>query len=826
MSAQEQPTWEQRRIAALHHYQILDTPRERAFDEIAQLAADLCGAPIGVVNLIDTDRQFFKAETGLGVRETPLETSFCAKAILEEEFFLIPDATADPRFSCNPLVMGDPHLRFYAGALLKTREGLPIGTLCVLDVEPRVLSEVQQRALKVLASQVMAQLNLQLSVRQGGERDERYRTLFEAMDEGFCIIEFIDGPHGPRSDYVHIEANAAYATNAGIPDVVGQKLREMVGKEADDWVARYRSVLESGVPIRFERELEQTGRFLSLSAFRIEPPELNQVAVLFEDITARRQAELALQRLNETLEIRVATALAERKILADTVEGTGALVQVLGTDWRWLAINETSADSYARLFGVRPKVGDHMLDLMADQPENLAQIRAYWERALGGEEFVEVSQFGEGNEDRQHYEMHFNLLRDAEGQVIGAYQFVYDVTDRLREQARLASAEDALRQAQKMEAVGQLTGGLAHDFNNLLAGISGAFEMIGVRLSQGRGRDVEKYLAAGQGATRRAAALTHRLLAFSRRQTLSPKPLVVNRLMTELVDLIQRTVGPSIVVETVAAGGLWPTLVDGNQLENAILNLCINARDAMPEGGTITIETGNKWLDRRAALERGIEPGQYVTLCVSDTGTGIDKTIIERVFDPFFTTKPIGEGTGLGLSMVYGFARQSLGHVRIYSEVGQGTMVCIYLPRHLGEEVEEPIAEIANMSAHGAGETILVVDDEPTVRMLIVDALEERGYRCAEAGDGPSGLKILESRSDIALLITDVGLPGGLNGRQVADAARVFQPGLKILFITGYAENAVLNHGHIERGMEVVTKPFAVDELTGRVDRLLNKGRA
>jgi signal transduction histidine kinase len=825
MSAQKQPTWEERRIEALRHYQILDTPKERAFDEVAQLAADLCGTPIGVVNLIDTDRQFFKAETGLGVRETPLETSFCAKAILEEDFLLVPDATADPRFACNPLVTGDPHLRFYAGALLKTREGLPIGTLCVLDVEPRMLSEVQQRALKVLANQIMAQFDLQLSVRQGGERDERYRTLFEAMDEGFCIIEFIDGPHGPLSDYVHIEANAAYTINAGIPDVVGQKVREMVGEEANDWVARYGGVLESGLPIRFERELEKTGRFLSLSAFRIEPPELNQVAVLFQDITGRRQAELALQQLNETLEVRVAAALAERKILADTVEGTGALVQVVGRDWHWLAINEASVDAYARLFGVRPRVGDNMLDLMADQPENLAQVRALWERALGGEEFVEVSQFGDGDEDRQHYEMHFNLLRDAEGQAIGAYQFVYDVTDRLREQAQLATAEDALRQAQKMEAVGQLTGGLAHDFNNLLAGISGAFEMIGVRLSQGRGRDVEKYLAAGQGATRRAAALTHRLLAFSRRQTLSPKPLVVNRLMTELVDLIQRTVGPSIAVETVAAGGLWPALVDANQLENAILNLCINARDAMPEGGTITIETGNKWLDRRAALERGIEPGQYVTLCVSDTGTGIDKTIIERVFDPFFTTKAIGEGTGLGLSMVYGFARQSLGHVRIYSEIGQGTMVCIYLPRHLGEEVEDVLPERTGTPPQGAGEMVLVVDDEPTVRMLVVDALEERGYRCVEAGDGPTGLKILESRPDIALLITDVGLPGGLNGRQVAQAARLFQPDLKILFITGYAENAVLNHGHIERGMEVVTKPFAVDELTDRVDRLLGEGR-
>ncbi|MET0337796.1 MAG: ATP-binding protein, partial [Caulobacter sp.] len=366
-----------------------------------------------------------------------------------------------------------------------------------------------------------------------------------------------------------------------------------------------------------------------------------------------------------------------------------------------------------------------------------------------------------------------------------------------------------------------------HDFNNLLAGISGAFEMIGTRLSQGRSHDVEKYLAAGQGATRRAAALTHRLLAFSRRQTLSPKAIVINRLMTDVVDLVQRTVGPSITVETVAASGLWPTLVDANQLENAILNLCINARDAMPGGGKITIETGNKWLDQRTAAERGMDPGQYVTVCVSDTGVGMEKAIQERVFDPFFTTKPIGEGTGLGLSMVYGFARQSHGHVRIYSEVGQGTMVCIYLPRHFGEEDAVESSGQAALDAHvGAGETVLIVDDEPTIRMLITDALAELGYTCAEAADGPTGLKILQSEARIDLLITDVGLPGGLNGRQVADAARALRPALKVLFITGYAENAVLNHGHIEPGMEVLTKPFAVTDLAGRVDRMLRSGRS
>ena len=821
MNADDPSDREARRLAALRRYEILDTPRETVFDEIAALAAEICGTPIGVVNLIDEGRQFFKAEVGLGVRETPLETSFCAKAILEDEFLLIPDAASDPRFEGNPLVTGDPHLRFYAGALLKTAEGLPIGTLCVLDTAPKALTPLQQRTLRVLAKQVMTQLDLRLALKQKGEDERQYRMLFDSMDEGFCVIEFFDGPHGPLSDYVHVDANAAYARHAGIPDVVGQKLREMVGDEADSWVARYGAVLRTGESIRFEQELVATGRYLSLSAFRIEPASRKQVAVLFQDITERRRAELALRQLNETLESRVAEALAERRILADIVEGSNAFVQVVDPDFRWLAINGASAREFERIFGVRPKVGDSMLDLLTDKPESQAQVRAVWARALAGEDFVEIEEFGDPDLDRRFYEMRFGTLRDENGVQTGAYQFVYDVTDRLREQARLRDAEEALRQAQKMEAVGQLTGGLAHDFNNLLSGISGSFEMIGTRLSQGRTRDVEKYLAAGQGAARRAAALTHRLLAFSRRQTLTPKPIVINRLMAELVDLVRRTVGPAIAVETVAAGGLWPTLVDANQLENALLNLCINARDAMPDGGRITIETGNKWLDRRAAGERGMDPGQYVTVCVSDNGVGMDKATQARVFDPFFTTKPIGEGTGLGLSMVYGFARQSHGHVRIYSEVGQGTMVCIYLPRHFGEEEIETTEEATHTPQPGAGETVLVVDDEPTVRMLIVDALGELGYACAEAADGPAGLKILQSSARIDMLITDVGLPGGLNGRQVADAARLLRPDLKVLFITGYAENAVLNHGHIQHGMEVLTKPFAVADLAGRVDRML-----
>ncbi|WP_225421122.1 PAS domain-containing protein [Sphingomonas parva] len=388
--------------------------------------------------------------------------------------------------------------------------------------------------------------------------------------------------------------------------------------------------------------------------------------------------------------------------------------------------------------------------------------------------------------------------------------------------AEREQAEEALRQAQKMEAVGQLTGGLAHDFNNLLTGIGGSLEMMRMRIAQGRLGEVERYSNAAQGAVERAAALTHRLLAFSRRQTLDPKPTNLNRLVSGMEELVRRTVGPAVQVEVLRDSAVWATLVDPNQLENALLNLCINARDAMPGGGRLTIETANRVLDASAAAVRDLPAGDYVTLAVTDTGTGMPPEVVAKAFDPFFTTKPLGEGTGLGLSMIYGFARQSGGQVRIDSEVGRGTTMTIHLPRHdahVPADGEEAGAERTDLS--GDGEVVLVIDDEPTVRMLVGEVLADAGFSAIEAGDGPSGLKILQSNARIDLLITDVGLPGGMNGRQVADAARALRPGLRILFITGYAENAVIGDGRLEPGMSIVTKPFQIEMLARKIREAL-----
>ncbi len=402
------------------------------------------------------------------------------------------------------------------------------------------------------------------------------------------------------------------------------------------------------------------------------------------------------------------------------------------------------------------------------------------------------------------------------------YSAARDITQQKERAAELDAAREQLRQSQKLEAVGQLTGGLAHDFNNLLAAIGGSLELMRRRGLEGRQADLERYIGVAHGAVKRAAALTHRLLAFSRRQTLEPKSVNLNRLVNGMEDLLRRTLGPGIALENVAAVGLWNVHADPSQLENALLNLCINARDAMPEGGTLVVETANRWVDARTAPARDLPEGQYVSLTVSDNGVGMSAEVAARAFDPFFTTKPIGMGTGLGLSMIYGFAKQSGGQVRIYSEVGQGTSVSIYLPRH--DRTEENTAEAEQVETApraDRGDTVLVVDDEASLRMLIVEVMQGLGYATLEAGDGADALRILESNQRIDLLLTDVGLPGGMNGRQVADAARTLRAGLKVLFITGYAENAVLSHGHLAPGMHVMTKPFEMDALAKRVKTLI-----
>ena len=635
---------------------------------------------------------------------------------------------------------------------------------------------------------------------EAGERELRLVT--DALP---VLISFIG------NDHVYRFANRAYEDWFFLPSeqVVGRDVRELLGHEA--YAAR-RPAMEralAGEAVTFEMDWPHRDGRHRVAEIRYLPRRdagggVDGFHVFVQDVTVRKQTEDDLAR-----------QVAARTVERDQVwQASSDLLCVANLDGYLVSLNPawprtlgwTEAEMLARPF----------IDFV--HPDDIAATLA----AAGGLSRGEPQLTFENryrHKDGSDVWLSWNAV-SRDGLV---YASVRDVTEVKRQAEALARTEEALRQSQKMEAVGQLTGGLAHDFNNLLAGISGSLELMQTRMTQGRLGELDRYMTVAQGAAKRAAALTHRLLAFSRRQTLDPKPTNVNRLVTDMEELIRRTVGPSIHLEVVGLSGVWPALIDPGQLENALLNLCINARDAMPDGGRITIETANKWIDDAGSRRHDLPPGQYLSVCVTDTGTGMSPDLMAKVFEPFFTTKPLGEGTGLGLSMVYGFARQSGGQVRLYSEVGEGTTVCLYLPRHYGEASEDDVARrLAEVGRAGQGETVLIVDDEPSVRMLVTEVLEDLGYTAIEAADSAAGLKVLQSDVRIDLLVTDVGLPGGMNGRQMADAGRERRPDLKVLFITGYAENAVLGNGHLLPGMQVLTKPFVLETLATRIKDLIS----
>jgi PAS domain S-box-containing protein len=532
------------------------------------------------------------------------------------------------------------------------------------------------------------------------------------------------------------------------------------------------------------------------------------------DITAAKQAEIELRGLNETLEAQVEARTRER----DRIWNVSRDILVVA-DHQGVLLNVNPAAT-ARLGWSQGELIGRSSEWL-QHPDDIARTRAELGHLVAGR----VTQRFENR--LRHKDGSYRWLSWTAAFHEGLlYATARDITDEKETAETLRRTEDALRQSQKMEAVGQLTGGIAHDFNNLLQGILGSLDLVQKRLADGRLSEIQRYVNGAMTSANRAAALTHRLLAFSRRQPLDPKPLRANPLVASMEDLLRRTLGERIQLELSLAGDLWPTLCDQNQLENSILNLAINARDAMPDGGKLKIETSNEHLDAHAVTgERDIEPGEYVCIAVTDTGIGMEPEVVARAFDPFFSTKPTGQGTGLGLSMIYGFARQSDGFAQIASEAGKGTTVSLYLPRQ--EVVEYVLASVEQAGgAHPAagGQTVLVVEDEALVRLLIIDVLDELGYTVLEAGDGPAGLRILQSPQKIDLLITDIGLPG-LNGRQLADAARVSRPDLKVLFMTGYAENAVAAKGILALGMEIITKPFVMDVLAKRIRELMEAGR-
>ena len=542
------------------------------------------------------------------------------------------------------------------------------------------------------------------------------------------------------------------------------------------------------------------------------------------ELEARKSAERDLQILNDTLEQRVEERARE-------VEGTFSQLHESERRFRLLVEAVTDyailmLDPDGHVVKWNPGV-ERLKGYLADEimGQHFSVFYTEEDREQGVPETVLATATRTGKYEGEGWRVRkdgsrfwasvvVHPIRDPIGQLIGFAKVTRDLTEK-------RVADEQLRQAQKMEAIGQLTGGVAHDFNNLLTVISGNMEALQRRLTERGEPSLLRYVDSALRGSERAALLTHQLLAFSRRQPLQPTSVSVNALITNLSEMLRRTIAESVSIETVLAGGVWQAFIDSNQLENCLLNLAVNARDAMPDGGKLTIEAANVFLDENYVADADIPAGQYVGIFVSDTGTGMTPDVMSRAFDPFFTTKDVGQGTGLGLSQVYGFVKQSGGHVKIYSEVGAGTTIKLYLPRLLAPDETYDKPPDALRIPTGKGETILVVEDEPDVRAFTVEMLRELGYRVLDVSDGNAGLRMLDANREIVLLLTDVGLPGGMNGRQLAEEAVRRKPRLKVLFTSGYARNAIIHHGRLDPGVQFISKPFTFNGLAAKLRQVL-----
>jgi PAS domain S-box-containing protein len=1140
------PLWDEAdRLAAIERYTILDSGREDAFDDVAELAADILEAPIAVVNFIAADRQWFKAEVGIGTDTLPLDVSICRHAILQPGVLVVPDLTQDNRFAGNPLVRVADGLRFYAGAVLETPEGLPLGTVCVFDrrSRPEGISERQKRALMVLANQTMARLELKRSetlARAERARAEQHarrlslvakastvllgesvqaeavRALFLLLAKEFSLdvafhyqcsegalklvaaagltpeqeqaaarIEFgqtVCGIVAVKRTAMHVtdiqtsgEAHAAtlkkleldtyfsapllaaddllgtvsfgrrgkafspeeldaltaiaaqiataierghaeaalresearqafllslsdamrvlqtpneiasaaverlgkrfnlsrvfYAEyfgsimkierdfTKGVESIVGEHDLAAFGPEllrayhecpvvkVDDVLrdSRFNDDARAGLQARqvgayLDVVLFENEHWVSLLAMQSATPRAwtNSEEGLFREVAERvraaierARAEDRLRELNDTLERRVAEtsaerdqiwrhsldllsvidlshgtfdtvnpawtvalgwladeiegrpyqqfvhpddvaasvdafalvrngkpvrrfearyrtkddgwrwlswvgvpeagklysitrdvtddkmrqtkleeALVERKVFADVVESSPASILVMDKDHNILALNSANAAALKRMYSIEAKVGDNLLHMLAGMPGHQAQVRALWTRAFAGEEFVLIDSFGD---EKVAFEVRFNALRDRDGRLIGAVNTAYDMTEQVRAQAELEAAQDALRQSQKMEAMGQLTGGVAHDFNNLLTPIVGSLDLLQRR---GVGNEREQRLIAGAvQSAERAKTLVQRLLAFARRQPLQSVPVDVATLIAGMTELIASTTGPKIELVVDAQDDLPPAKADPNQVEMALLNLAVNARDAMAErGGELRISAR---MERVAAGHRtNLPPDAYICMSVADSGAGMDEATLARAIEPFFSTKGVGKGTGLGLSMVHGLASQLGGALTIQSRLGQGTTIDLWLP--LSDAAPETVRTAAGpFELPKTCGSVLLVDDEELVRMSTADMLSDLGYTVTEVASGEQALHLIKSGEHFDFLVTDHLMPG-ISGLDLAQEVRSARPETRVLLVSGYAGSE-----GVSPDLSRLTKPFRKDELAASLAQLM-----
>lgn len=649
--------------------------------------------------------------------------------------------------------------------------------------------------------------------------EERYLTLFDMIDAGYCIIEMIRDADGHPVDYTFLEVNPAFVRQTGIENALGRRMRDIAPTHEQYWFDIYGEVERSQAAIQFESGAAALDRWFEVHAFPVDGAQSGRVAVLFSDKTRQKRIELALRESED-----IFRSLSEAMLnLVWTADADGKLTWF---NKRVLEFTGT-VSSYLAEHGLRGFI----------HPEDRARALYGWDASRARGQAFE----SEYRMQRADGEWRWHLVRavpvpDEQGRItrwIGTNTDIEHakrneqalanlnatLEQRIEERtAELTNAQRALHQSQKMEILGQLTGGVAHDFNNLLQVINGNLQLLSKDVSHSE--RAERRLANALAGVRRGAKLASQLLAFGRRQALEPRVTNLGRLIGNMDDLLRGSIGEAIELEAIVGGGLWNAEVDPAQLENAILNLAINARDAMDGAGKLTIEVGNAFLDQDYARQHeDVTPGQYVMVAVSDTGAGIAPDILDKVFDPFFSTKPEGQGTGLGLSMVYGFVKQTGGHVKIYTEHGHGTTVKIYLPRTMADEQREVIIDMGPVV--GGSETILVVEDDEEVRATAVETLRDLGYRVLTARDAQSGLNVIESGLQIDVLFTDVVMPGPLKSRDMAKLAVGKLPDLTVLFTSGYTENSIVHGGKLDAGIELLSKPYTREALARRLRHLL-----
>lgn len=647
------------------------------------------------------------------------------------------------------------------------------------------------------------------------ERD-RQLMLLQQMP-GFAAV--LAGP-----DHIFEYVNDAYVDMAGPRNFIGRSAREVFPElEGQGFFEMLDAVQATGAPIslkaapiRFAGKARDRFVDFVYQPVRNAAGEVTGIFVGGYDITerirgdkARVAIEARVDALNEDIERSIIERADDRSLVWKL---SPDLLGVLRADGHF----ETTNPAWKTTLGWNESEIISMSIFEMLHPEDVERTREAFNAILAGNTVVNFE-----NRYRCKDGGYRTLCWVAVPERDKIYCIGRDITGEKVAAEKLSVAEAALRQSQKMEAVGQLTGGIAHDFNNMLTGVIGGLDIVRRRMRDGRHDDVDRFIDLAYQSAERAATLTMRLLAFSRRQSLESKILDVNALASGLVDLLQRTLGESTSLTLALQPDLWPIEADAGQMENCLLNLAINARDAMPDGGALTIETINVTLDAADRdLGPGMPPGDYVRISVCDEGIGMSQAVMDRAFDPFFTTKAIGQGTGLGLSMIYGFVKQSNGHVAIASVLGEGTRIKLWLPRALGDVAQDDLSIVAVAARPHAGTTVMIVEDEPSVRLVIGEVLTELGYDFVEAANGDAALPILRSGQRIDLLVSDVGLPG-MNGRQLAEMARAIRPGLKVLFLTGYAEGAVVRGGFLDEGMDMVAKPFSVDVLAEKIPSMV-----